>query len=239
VSAWFWRAIVALEVLAVIVALLLRTPAALLTLAALAIGIVRVVRRADIRGILLLISTLVVPVAVLLLLSATVVGAYRVPSGSMLPTLHVGDRILVNRLAGPSLGDVVVFHPPLGAEGTGDACGNPSPPAGAACDRPTAGPASVSFIKRVVALPGDRISIRDGHVIRNGRREPDTYVTPCAGGSACNLPTEIKIPPGHYFMLGDNVGESDDSRFWGPVPKAWIVGKVIWRNGPLSRIGSL
>jgi signal peptidase I len=64
-------------------------------------------------------------------------------------------------------------------------------------------------------------------VIRDGVRENEPYTEPCAGGLPCNFPKPIVVPPGDYFMLGDNRGESDDSRFWGPVPKRWIIGKVL------------
>src|SRR3954453_6779684 len=93
--------------------------------------------------------------------------AYRVPSGSMLPTLKVGQHVRAEKgQRSVELGDIVIFHPPIGAEGTGDICGNSGRRSGQACDRPTAKRSSVVFIKRVVALPGDRISIRAGHVLR-------------------------------------------------------------------------
>ena len=190
---------------------------------------------------------LVVIVAVALGLAlgiqAFLVKPYRIPSGSMLPTLKVGQRVLVNRLGNrfndPKVGEIMVFHPPSGAEGTGDTCGDPTRRAGQACDKPTQQKASVNFIKRVVALPGDRISIQNGHVIRNGKREKDGYINPCAGGNSCNLPTPITIPPDHYFMMGDNRGESDDSRFWGPVPRKWIIGGAFATYWPPKQVGLL
>ena len=70
-------------------------------------------------------------------------------------------------------------------------------------------------------------------MIRNGEQESDSYIAPCAPGTpACNLPTQIKIPAGMWFTLGDNRGESDDSRFWGPVPSSWIAGIVTDRYLP-------
>ena len=76
-------------------------------------------------------------------------------------------------------------------------------------------------------------------MIRNGKPEKDSYIRPCAGAAECNFPTPIKIPAGHWFMMGDNRGESDDSRFWGPVPKGWIVGAAFATYWPPDRIGIL
>jgi signal peptidase I len=119
----------------------------------------------------------------------------------------------------------VVFYPPK--EAVKEVCG-PEPHivklGGAACSEPTSEQANVKFVKRIVAGPGDVISIVEGHMIRNGVREQDSYIRPCGSSPECNFPTPIKIPPDHWFMLGDNRGESDDSRFWGPVPTGWIIG---------------
>jgi signal peptidase I len=191
---------------------------------------------------------LVVIVAVALGLALAIqqflVKPYRIPSESMVPTLAVGQRVLVNRIghrfADPNVGDIVVFHPPAGSET--DACGNANRPDTAACDRPTQGESEVNFIKRVVAGPGDTIRIQDGHVIRNGKREKDPYISnTCASSQdrGCNLPTAIKIPPDHWFMMGDNRGESDDSRFWGPVPRDSIIGGAFATYWPPNRIGLL
>jgi signal peptidase I len=127
-------------------------------------------------------------------------------------------------------------------------CGNPNQGApsfgggatsGQACDQPVNQESTTVFIKRIVADPGDRISIVDGHVIRNGKREADAYITPCGGAAECNFPTPIVIPPGHWFMMGDNRGDSDDSRFWGPVPTSWIIGEAFFTYWPIDRIGTL
>jgi len=194
-------------------------------------------------SILELVMIVAVALGLALAIQAFLVKPYRIPSGSMLPTLKVGQRVLVNRLGNrfndPKIGEIVVFHPPAGAEGAGDTCGTPSPPPGTACDKPTPQKASVNFIKRVVGLPGDKLSIHNGHVIRNGKPESDSYIAPCAGGSACNLPQTITVPPGHYFMMGDNRGESDDSRFWGPVPRKWIIGGAFATYWPPKQIGLL
>jgi signal peptidase I len=78
-----------------------------------------------------------------------------------------------------------------------------------------------------VAGPGDLISIVDGHAVRNGVRENEPYIAPCGPGAACSFPTPVRVPAGEYYVLGDNRGASDDSRFWGPVPSAWIIGTVV------------
>jgi signal peptidase I len=175
-------------------------------------------------------------------IQAFLVKPYRIPSESMVPTLQVGQRVLVNRIGthfgDPSIGDVVVFHPPAGAE-QGNQCGGGEPPPGQVCLQESKTRADVNFIKRVVAGPGDRISIRNGHVILNGKREKDPYIEPCAGGEGCTLPKTVTVPAGHWFMMGDNRGSSDDSRFWGPVPKKWIIGQAFATYWPPKRIGLL
>jgi len=188
---------------------------------------------------------LVVIVAVALGLAlgiqAFLVKPYRIPSESMVPTLDVGQRVLVNRLGSrftePDVGDVTVFHPPLGSE-TNECGGDPTD--GQACPRPTRERSDVNFIKRIVAGPGDRVSIRGGHVILNGERqdEPFARLESCASGE-CDFPEEITVPPGHYFMMGDNRGASDDSRFWGPVPRDWIIGGAFATYWPPDRVGLL
>jgi signal peptidase I len=169
-----------------------------------------------------------------------IVKPYRIPSGSMEPTLAVGQRVLVDRIGmhfgDPHVGEIAVFNPPRSAQQQG--CGVVRPP-GAACSRPESQRSSTYFIKRIVAGPGDLISIVEGHVIRNGKREGDHYIRPCATAADCNFPTPIKIPAGHWFMMGDNRGESDDSRFWGPVPTGWIVGGAFATYWPPDRIGIL
>ncbi len=191
---------------------------------------------------------LVVIVAVALGLAlgiqAVLVKPYRIPSESMVPTLEIGQRVLVsrigNRFSDPTVGDVVVFNPPIGSET--DTCGNGDRRENQACDRPTRERAEVNFIKRVVAGPGDTLHVIDGHVIRNGKRQDDDYISnTCAGeaGRGCNLRVPIRVPPGHWFMMGDNRGESDDSRFWGPVPRDWIIGGAFGTYWPVKRIGLL
>jgi signal peptidase I len=198
--------------------------------------------QSGLKSLIELLVTVAVAVGLALLIQAFVVKPYRIPSPSMVPTLDIGQRVLTNRLdTSPSLSDVVVFHPPAGADPATPVCGNPNGGSGhpAACDTPTTQESSQTFIKRVVGLPGDRISILNGHVIRNGVREKDPYTEPCGNDGSCNFPKTITVPPGDYFMMGDNRGESDDSRFWGPVPDKWIIGVAFFTYWPPDRIGTL
>jgi signal peptidase I len=192
------------------------------------------------KGLVELVLTVAVAVVLALLIQAFIVKPYRIPSGSMIPTLAIGQRVLTNRLINhPSLGDVVVFHPPQGADPASPVCGNAGQGAGhlQACGNPTPGESTQTFIKRVVGVPGDRIQIVGGHVIRNGAREQDRYIEQCGSDSSCNFPTPVIVPPGDYFMMGDNRGASDDSRFWGPVPDKWVIGVAFFTYWPPDRIG--
>jgi len=189
-----------------------------------------------------LVATVAVAVGLAFLIQAFVVKPYRIPSGSMEPTLNIGQRILANRLSThPGIGDIVVFHPPEGADPANPVCGDGSQGAGhpQACDQPTAQESSQTFIKRVVGVAGDHLKIINGHVYRNGVREKDAYIAPCDGVGDCNFPKSIVVPPGDYYMMGDNRGESDDSRFWGPVPQKWIIGEAFFTYWPPDRIGTL
>jgi signal peptidase I len=177
-----------------------------------------------------------------LAIQAWIVKPYQIPSESMEPTLDVGQRVLVNRFVyhfkDPKIGDVVVFHPPAGAD-NGTECGV-VPKAGQACPKPTPERSDQNFIKRIVAGPGDTLSIRNGHPVVNGVPQTDEpFINPCGSAEACNKPKPITIPPDYYFMMGDNRGASDDSRFWGPVPKDWIIGEAFATYWPPNRIGGL
>jgi signal peptidase I len=196
------------------------------------------------RWLLELAGTLVVAVGVALAIQAFLVKPYKIPSTSMVPTLRVGQRILVDRLAThPALGDIVVFHPPNGAlVGYEGVCGRKGQGGGQtqACDRPEGGESSQTYVKRVVGLPGDHLKIMDGKVFRDGVRERGAYIQPCnAGPNSCDFPQQITVPKRSYYMMGDNRGVSDDSRFWGPVPQAWIIGTAFATYWPLDRLGTL
>jgi signal peptidase I len=196
-----------------------------------------------------LVVIIVVALGLALGIQAWIVKPYKIPSGSMEPTLAVGQRVLVDRIgthfSSPHVGEITVFHPPQGA--THEECG-PVPHTvklgGQAC--PESVPkeeTGTNFIKRIVAGPGDEIYIKEGHVYRKpaGKtqfvREQDSYIRECGASSECNFLTPIRIPADHWFMMGDNRGESDDSRFWGPVPDGWIIGEAFATYWPPDRIG--
>jgi signal peptidase I len=198
--------------------------------------------KSTMKSIIELVLTVAIAVGLALLIQAFIVKPYRIPSPSMVPTLDVGQRVLTNRLINhPSVGDIVVFHPPKGADPQTPVCGDPNQGEGRpqACSKSTPGESTQTFIKRVVGGPGDKIQISDGHVIRNGVREKDSYIAPCGQGDGCNMRQPITVPSGDYFMMGDNRGESDDSRFWGPVPDKWVIGVAFFTYWPPNRIGPL
>jgi signal peptidase I len=172
---------------------------------------------------------LVVAVLIAVLLRAYVVETYFIPSGSMEPTLQVGDRILVDKLAyhlhSVGRGDIVVFaRPPK------ENC---------------PGPAVPDLVKRVIGLPGETISLSGGgHVLIDGRRLDESWLPasqqgttfPGPAGTPYSLVRPYRVPSGNYFVMGDNRRDSCDSRYWGPVPENLIVGKVDVRIWPLSAI---
>jgi signal peptidase I len=156
-----------------------------------------------------------------LLLRWWVVEPRWIPSGSMLPTLQLEDRILVEKLR-PRLGrpltpgTVVVFHPPPALVAAG-------------YDHRTA------LIKRVVAGPGDRVEVRGGQLLRNGAVvDPDWSPQPME----YTLESLI-VPPGHLLVLGDNRNASLDSHLWGPLPRQEVIGTALWRYWPLNRFGPI
>jgi len=174
------------------------------------------------------VATIVGAVAIVFAVKTWVVNPYRIPSSSMEPTLHcarpgpgcesrLSDRVLANRfvyrLHGPHRGDTVVFRTPPAAE--------------ASCS--TGG----TFVKRVIGLPGDVVSERDGVVYVNGKKLAEPYVRPdrrdrTSGG--------WQVKANSYFMMGDNRIQSCDSRRWGDVPRANLIGKVFATYWPPTRV---
>jgi signal peptidase I len=207
-------------------------------------------------ALLELVAIVALAIGLALLIQAFVVKPYQIPSPSMVPTLDVGQRVLVNRfiyhLHDPNIGDIVVFHPPTGATGGGPECGDQQRPSNEACPKPDANESDQNFIKRIVAGPGDQLKIVNGHPIvrsqvsaadwRKDVPPQESYTNPCRPASSsvpCNLRKPITIPSNDYFMMGDNRGKSDDSRLWGPVPRDWIIGEAFLTYWPPDRIGFL
>jgi signal peptidase I len=156
--------------------------------------------------------------------------AFYIPSESMKPTLNVGDRVLVNkvsyRLHDVNRGDIVVFETPPRAK---DANG-----------------AIKDLVKRVVALPGETFSTRNGSVYINGQPLKEPYlhegVKTCAPNTApttCGDIDDQPIPPDEVLVLGDNRTASKDSRFFGPIDESSIVGRVFVRIWPINDLGFL
>ena len=175
-------------------------------------------------------GVIIVLVAVLaaVLLREFVVQTFYIPSGSMEPTLQVGDRIVVNKLSyelhGVDRGDIVVFsRPPQ------ENCG---------------GPEVNDLVKRVIGMPGDLVSVSAGNVYIDGRPLKETWLpasahgttSPGPSGTPYSLDRPYRVPTGDYFVMGDNRGDSCDSRWWGPIPHSLIVGKVDLRVWPISSI---
>jgi signal peptidase I len=184
---------------------------------------------------LVLIVSIVLAVDVAL--EALVVKRYRTSSASMAPAIHVGQQLLVDRLSlrfqPPHRGDIVVFNPPAGS--ALHLCGEPHP-GDQACPVPSPGRLTTSFVKRVVAVPGDRLAVIGARVYVNGKQQPEPRITGSISCDLCELPQAITIPPGYFFVMGDNRGQSDDSRDWGPIPRSWLIGRVFFSYWPLSRL---
>jgi signal peptidase I len=163
----------------------------------------------------------------------------RMGSRAMTPTIERHDRVLFNRLEGFDIGDIVAFHPPKDAHHR--VCG-PTPhtiaAGGAPCTAPEYEQKKGFYIRRVVAGPGDTVAIANGQLIRDGVPETARYVTSCRERQ-CNFPTPIRISRGMWFLMSDNRRESDDSRFFGPIPGGWIIGPAIFRTWPPDRVGTL
>jgi signal peptidase I len=175
-----------------------------------------------------------------LLIQAFLVKPFRIPSESMVPTLEINQRVLVDRVSfrfsDPHRGDIVVFKPPKGADE--HTCGV-EPLHDRPCPKPTSAKSKSNFIKRVVGEPGDRLKVLGGRVYIDGKVQDEPFARISRDCSTCNLEREITIPEDHYFMMGDNRGASADSREWGPVPKKWIIGNAFATYWPPKRIGTL
>jgi signal peptidase I len=148
--------------------------------------------------------------------------SYYIPSRSMAPTLEPGDRILVDEASDASRGDIVVVQNP---------------------DGPTAGRVP-TIVKRVIGLPGETVVIDQDQVIIDGHPLSEPYladgtVTQSIGPHGCPPSDPCVIPEGDMWLMGDNRGDSKDSRYFGPVPESTIKGRADFRYWPVDRVGSL
>jgi signal peptidase I len=177
---------------------------------------------------------IVVALVAALVIKTFAIQAFYIPSASMQPTLWPGDRVLVNKLSydfhNVHTGDVIVFRrPPADTSSNVD-----------------------DLIKRVVALPGQTIYVAGCKVYINGKELKQPYLptgwqlssseyctTWVSGPGTANLPDPYKVPAGDYFVMGDNRTNSDDSRYWGPLPGRYIVGRAFVKMWPPSHIGFL
>ena len=187
-----------------------------------------------------LVTIVAVALGLALGLHAFLVKPIRNTSETMVPTLEIGQRVLVDRISKHwtdyDRGDVLVFKPPAGADTT--SCGVQHSET-TACPTPTKERSDTNFIKRVVGTGGDRIKVLGGHVYVNGQRQKEPFARFSSSCDICNLPDEITVPKGYYFMMGDNRGASADSRVWGPIPKDWVIGQAFATYWPPGKIGTL
>ena len=167
------------------------------------------------RAVYELLHDLSVAVLFCFFLITFVAQAFRVQGTSMLPVLEDGERIIVNkfiyRFHAITRGDVVVFWWPRDP--------------------------SVSFIKRVVGLPGDSVEVRAGAVYVNGLRLEEDYVEAKFRDDESYAPVDVR--KGYYYVLGDHRNSSNDSRSWGEVPEKYIYGRAVFRFWPLSKVGAI
>jgi signal peptidase I len=176
-----------------------------------------------------LIVVVVLALGLTWLVQQYVVKSYRIPSGSMRPTVEEGDRVLAARFLGwfsdPERGDVIVFHPP----GVGDI-----PQRGARTE------ASVTFIKRIVGMPGETVQAVNGRVLicRAPRVACHVLSEPYARSFTDDF-GPVTVPRDAYLVLGDNRVSSEDSRVWGTLPKRNVIGTAFVRYWPPRRFGIL
>jgi signal peptidase I len=202
--------------------------------------------------------SVVITLAVALGIRQFLVEARYIPSGSMLPGLQIQDRLLVEKLSyhkrGPQRGDIVVFHSPYHFDPVLSSASDRNPLRCLLVNLPLVGnvpgianPACDAFIKRVIALPGEQVSVDPtGHVLINGRRLIEPYVKHYCqvdgqGLGPCRTLNGV-VPPGHVLTLGDNRANSWDGRFWPGgafLPQNEIIGRAFWRFYPFNHTGAL
>jgi signal peptidase I len=166
------------------------------------------------------VRVLLIALVVALVVRVAIAEPRYIPSNSMDPTLHIGDRLLVDKISyrwqSPHRGDIVVFNPPSQLVKLGYT-------------------RDQAFIKRIIGEPGDQVQVQGGQVILNGQPLPETYI---AEAPQYQMPA-VNIPPGYVFVLGDNRNDSNDSHVWGPLPQQNIIGKARLRFWPFGRLGQM
>ena len=172
-----------------------------------------------------IIETLVIAMSLFLVVYLFAMQPHQVNGRSMVPNFQSGEYLLTDKVTykfrNPQRGEVVVFHAPDEAN-----C-----PKGTGCD----------FIKRVLALPGETVSVNQGKILINGVPEPETYLPADFETETGNFIKDriITLSPDEYFVVGDNRPASSDSRAWGPIHQSAMVGKAFFRYWPPSTIGWL
>ena len=189
-----------------------------------------------------LIVIVVMALAIALAVQWLLIKPYRIPSGSMEPTLDVGQRVLVNRLshrlgADPKVGDIITFHPPVGADETPPRCGAQQAD-NQPCPAPTPEQSKQTFIKRVVGVGGDRIAVRDGHVVRNGSSRASRSSPRAPGGRAATCrarsPSRAATCSAWATTAARPTTAASGARY-----RDWVIGGAFSTYWPPKRIGTL
>ncbi|WP_334110373.1 signal peptidase I [Thermodesulfitimonas autotrophica] len=158
-----------------------------------------------------ILESLIIAIVLAVVIRAFIFQPFYIPSGSMMPTLYRGDRIIVSKLSyrfhPPQRGDIVVFHYPRNPKKT--------------------------YIKRLIGLGGETVALADGKLFINGQEVPEPYLPP---GTYFADFGPVKVPEGCYFMLGDNRMNSEDSRVWGFLNRRLIIGKAVLVYWPPDHI---
>lgn len=177
-------------------------------------------RHSGLRSFVEWVIILVVAIAVSFVVRTYMFQTFYIPSGSMEPTLMIGDRIIVDKLSVDfghiNRGDILVFKAP-----PTENCG---------------GPPVTDLVKRVIGLPGDHLTSKGNTIYVNGRPLDEAWTHTEPLGPPIG---QVTVPAGHYFMMGDNHSDSCDSRSWGTITHSEIIGKAFLRIWPLNRFGSL
>ena len=188
---------------------------------------------------------LLVGLAILIafLVKTFVAQAFYIPSGSMIPQLDIGDRVVVSKVSydlhDPNRGDIIVFDAPPGAPGVTQKSNSTGVGKVVRNIFESIGvlqPSTEEYIKRVIGLPGETVQGKDGHVFINGQELVEPYLPP---GVTTSDFGPIVVPKGGLWMMGDNRSNSSDSRVFGPIRRNTVVGRAILRVWPPGRAAFL